>query len=269
LPFLDLHHTRLFYQQSGAGRDIVWLAGGDMPGSSWHPFQLPAFGDYRNTTWDARGVGRTESTASTPWTIADHAADCIALIETYCKPPVFLIGLSMGSCIAQEISLSRADLVTAALLTGACAQKSGFIKDWEDSEIALRRSGTELPEDFAIAHYALLMYPARVLGDDELWARLKPIVSQDYGKRDSRALAEQWQACVEYDSLARLPYCKVPLHVIAFSEDMQTPPQRGKLLADTAQEGYFYLLEGLGHCSAFGHEPAVVNGCLLSILRQY
>jgi pimeloyl-ACP methyl ester carboxylesterase len=113
------------------------------------------------------------------------------------------------------------------------------------------------------------MYPARVLGDDELWARLKPIVSQDYGKRDSHALAEQWQACVEYDSLARLPYCKVPLHVIAFSEDMQTPPQRGKLLADTAQEGYFYLLEGLGHCSAFGHEPAVVNGCLLSILRQY
>ena len=133
----------------------------------------------------------------------------------------------------------------------------------------MREAGIELQEDFAVAHYALLMYPAKVLGDDELWARLKPMVSQNYGKRDSRALAEQWRACFEYDSLERLPNCKVPLHVIAFSEDKQTPPQSGKLLADTAQEGYFYLMEGLGHCSAFGHQPDVVNKCLLGILQQY
>ena len=204
-----------------------------------------------------------------PWAIADHAADCIALIEACCKPPVFLISLSMGSCIAQDISLSRPDLVTVALVTGGCARKSGFIKEWEASEIALREAGIELPEDFAVAYYAILMYPAKVLGDDELWARLKPIVSQDYGKRDSRAPAEQWRACLEYDSLERLPNCKVPLHVIAFSEDKQTPPQNGKLLADTAQEGYFNLLEGLAHCSAFGHQPDVVNKYLLGILQQY
>ena len=269
MPFLDLHHTKIFYQQSGVGRDIVWLAGGDMSGSSWHEFQLPAFSEYRSTTWDARGVGSTKSTAPLPWAIADHASDCVALIETCCTPPVFLIGLSMGSCIAQEISLTRPELVTTALLMGACARKSGFIEEWETSEIGLRRSGTQLPEDFAVSHYALLMYPAEVLGDDELWARVKPIVSRDYGKRDSKALVEQWQACREYDSLDRLPNCKVPLHVIAFSEDVQTPPQRGRLLADAAHEGYFHLLEGLGHCSAFGHQPDVVNDRLLGILRQY
>ena len=70
-------------------------------------------------------------------------------------------------------------------------------------------------------------------------------------------------------SLDRLPECKVPLHVIAFSEDVQTPPQRGRLLADSAQEGHFHLLEGLGHCSAFAHRPDVVNDCLLGVLQQY
>ena len=95
------------------------------------------------------------------------------------------------------------------------------------------------------------------------------MVSQDFGKRDSHALAEQRRACIEYDSLERLLNCKVALHMIAFSEDKQTPPQRGKLLADTAQEGCFYLLEGLAHCSAFGHQPDVVNKCLLGILLQY
>ena len=41
---VDLH-----YEQSGVGPDIVWLAGGDMPGSSWHFYQLPDFQDFRNT----------------------------------------------------------------------------------------------------------------------------------------------------------------------------------------------------------------------------
>ena len=269
MSFLDLEQSRIFFEQFGEGPDIVWLAGGDMPGSSWHEFQLPAFGGFRNTTWDARGVGQTSSKTPGPWPISVHASDCIALIEQHCKAPVYLIGLSMGSCIAQEIALTRPDLVKAALLTGACARKSGFIDEWEAAEIALRRSGIELPADFSVVHYALLMYPAEVLGDDEMWAKLRPIVAKDYGARDPQALADQWQACLDYDSLDRLPQCQVPLHVVAFSEDMQTPPQRGRLLADAAPQGHFHLLEGLGHCSAFGHRPDTVNRCLLEILKLY
>ena len=269
MSYLDLEHTQIFYEQFGHGSDIVWLAGGDMPGSSWHEFQLPAFGTFRSTTWDARGVGQTHSDTPGPWSISVHAEDCIALIEKHCKPPLFLIGLSMGSCIAQEVALTRPDLVKAALLTGACARKSGFIEEWERAEIALRRSGVEMPADFAVIHYALLMYPAEVLGDDTLWAKLRPIVARDYGHRNPLALADQWQACLEFDSLDRLPDCEVPMHVIGFSEDVQTPPQRGKLLADTAPYGHFHLLEGLGHCSAYGHRPEEVNECLLNILRQY
>ena len=269
MAFLNLGDGDLFFEQTGEGPDIVWLAGGDMPGSSWHEFQLPAFQNFRNTTWDARGVGKTRTVDAGPWPISRHAQDCIELIEHHCSPPVYLVGLSMGSCIAQEIAISRPELVKAAILTGACARKSGFIEEWESAEIALRRSGLELPSDFAVAHYALLMYPAEVLGDDEMWAKLRPIVAQDYGHRNPQELADQWQACLDYDSLDRLPDCQVPLHVVAFSEDVQTPPQRGKLLADTAPNGHFHLLEGLGHCSAFGHKPDEVNQCLLDILDLY
>ncbi len=44
----------------------------------------------------------------------------------------------------------------------------------ETAEIAFRRAGGTLPRDFAIIHYALQMYPSEVLGDDALWARIKP-----------------------------------------------------------------------------------------------
>ena len=262
-PDVTIHYT-----QTGAGPDIVWCAAGDMPGSSWHEFQLPSFPDYRNTTYDARGVGNTISESPPPWPISTHAQDCIGLIERHCSPPVFLVGLSMGSCISQEVSLTRPDLVKAAVLMGACTRKTGFIHEWEKAEIDMRRRGEDLPADFSVIHYALLMYPAEVLGDDELWAKIRPIVARDYGHRDPKDLAEQWQACLDYDSYDRLPDCRVPLHVVAFSEDVQTPPQRGKLIADRAPQGHFHLLQGLGHGSAFGHRPDVVNQCIHDILDQ-
>ena len=57
--------------------------------------------------------------------------------------------------------------------------------------------------------------------------------------------------------------------MIAFSQDVQTPPARGKIVAETAANGHFHLLEGLGHCSAFGHRPEVVNACIREIVEQY
>ena len=57
---LNLGKTELHYDQSGAGRDVLWLAAGDHPGHNWRQFQTPAFDHrYRSTTYDARGVGQT------------------------------------------------------------------------------------------------------------------------------------------------------------------------------------------------------------------
>jgi hypothetical protein len=42
---------------------------------------------------------------------------------------------------------------------------------------------------------------------------------------------------------------------------------RGKLVADTVPNGHFQVLEGLGHCSAFGHKPDLVNACIRRIIE--
>jgi pimeloyl-ACP methyl ester carboxylesterase len=180
---------------------------------------------------------------------------------------VFQIGLSMGSHIATELASTRPDLVRAALVMGTCVKKTGFIREWEEAEIALHGHGDGLPGDFATAHYAMLYYPAEVLGDDAQWERIRPLVAQDFAARDGRMLAAQWQACLDYDSSSLLPGCRVPVHAIGFSHDVQTPPARVREVAELAPHGRFHLLEGLGHGSAFGHRPDVVNGCLRAIIE--
>lgn len=257
----------LFYEQSGDGPDVVWLAAGDNPGSNWRRFQTPAFdASFRSTTYDARGVGRTLSSTPPPWGIDVHAADCAALIEAVCDPPVSLVGLSMGSLIAQQLAHDRPELVTRAIVMGTCVRKTGFIREWEEAEIALRRAGIELPRAFATTHYAMQYFPAEVLGDDELWSRIKPFVEADFGARDGAMLAAQWQACLDFDSSGLLPRIRVPVHAVAFSEDVQTPPARVREVAELAADGHFHLLEGLGHGSAFGHRPDAVNECIRGIL---
>lgn len=264
---LNIPGCCLAYEQSGSGPDIVWLAAGDNPGSKWRLYQTPAFEPgFRNTTYDARGVGATTSESDPPWSIATHAEDLAALIEAVCEPPVHLVGLSMGSLIAVQLAHDRPDLVRAAVVMGTCVRKTGFIREWEQAEIDLASSGQVLPAEFATAHYAMQYYPAEVLGDDEMWERIKPFVAADFAERDGRMLAAQWQACLDFDSTELLPRCSAPIHAVAFSQDVQTPPKRVREVAELAADGHFHLLEGLGHGSAFGHRPEEVNGLLRSII---
>ncbi len=264
---LETANVTLHYVTQGEGPDIVWIPGGDQKGEGWAE-QMAAFPDFRNVSYDPRGAGLTVCRVDPPWPIPAFADDCAALIRAVCRPPVILIGLSMGALIVQEMICEHPDLVRLAIAMGTSGDKSGYLLEWETAEIRYFGAGGTLPADFAVAHYATLMYPSEVLGDDALWAKVKPVVEAAYKDRDGRMLAAQWQACVEYSAMDRLPRCKVPLHVIGFSEDMQTPPARGRRVAEAAK-GTFHLLKGLGHCSMFGHRPEVVNAKLREIVAAH
>lgn len=268
MPELSITQASVFYEQSGNGPDIVWVAGGDQPGSDWRLYQVPYFDPrWRSTTYDPRGVGRTKAEAQAEWTIAEHAADCAMLIEQVCSPPAIAIGLSMGSLIVQELCLTYPHLVRCGIAMGTAPDSPGFLGEWMRAEVEFRRSGGTLPEDFAVTHYGSFMYPSEVLGDPELWAQVRPMVAAAYGNRVGADLAGQWEGCLTFNSADRLPTCRVPLHVIAFSQDMQTPPQLGRRVAELVPQGSFHLLDGLGHCSAFGHRPDQVNECIAGILE--
>lgn len=265
---IEANGTTVHYIQDGEGPDIVWVPAGDQTCDVFHE-QFAAFrGRYRCTSIDPRGAGATVAATPPPWPISDFAADCAALIRAVCEPPVVLTGLSLGALITQEVALSHPELLRLAIPMGTIARKTGFAREWEEAEIAFAGAGGAMPADLAVIHYAALSYPAEVLGDDDLWARCRPFVAGAYGERDPAMLAAQWQACLDYDSLERLPACEVPMHVISFAEDLQTPPARGRAVAEAAGKGRFHLLPGMGHFSVFGHRPEAVTACIEAILAE-
>jgi 3-oxoadipate enol-lactonase len=269
MPSLSLEDAKVFYLQRGTGPDIVWVPGGDNVAADWEG-QFQAFDQtFRNTSFDPRGAGQTISYREPPWSISHFAADAANLIRAVCSPPVFVVGLSMGSKIALQLALDYPELVRAVIPMGVSARAAGFLRDWLIAEVEFRRTGGQLSPEFAIHHYGAFMYPSEVLGDERLWATVRPFVERSYGQREGQFLAAQWQACIDFDVTERLRECKVPVHVIAFSQDMQTPPQHGKKVAELAPQGHFHLIDGLGHLSVVGHQPDAVNACIQEILSKY
>ena len=271
MPRIQLPHVLMYYEQFGEGPDLVFVAGGGGRGVSWHRYQIPEFsGEYRCTTFDGRGIGLTECGEPLPWTIGDMAADLAALVEAVCDPPVVVIGQSMGGFIVTQLALDRPDLLRCVIASGTAATGGrGWIGDYMRAEIDLRRQGGRLEGLFALTHYAAELYPAQVLGDEERWADIKAWMT-DIGflEGNERSLIPQWQACVDFNVVDRLPTCRAPFHVFAYAEDVQAPPQYGKQVADLIPGATYQLFEGMGHGSLRGHGHATFNAAVRAIVGE-
>jgi pimeloyl-ACP methyl ester carboxylesterase len=103
VPYVDGSEARIYYEQHGTGPDIVWVSGGGGLASDWHPYQIPFFErEFRNTTFDNRGIGSTSCGVSMPWPLESFAHDTAELIEAVCDPPVALVGLSLGGAMSSR-----------------------------------------------------------------------------------------------------------------------------------------------------------------------
>lgn len=271
MPIFTGSQSAIAYAQTGSGPDIVWVGGGGTMGRDWQRFQTPHFDPFfRSTVFDNRGIGDTACAAPLPWPISDFSDDLAELVENVCDGPVFFVGSSLGSAIVQELAIDHPHLVRAAIVMGSGAWSTGWGWDYQEAEIEFRRRGGNLDGMMGVAHYASMLYPARALGDRELWPKLKALMLEWMGSGENEgSLVSQWDASLRFDQRDRLPRLRVPVHVVSFAEDVQAPPQDGEELASLIPSAEFHLLEGMGHGSWYGHAHERLNGYLESILRRH
>jgi pimeloyl-ACP methyl ester carboxylesterase len=272
MPTFEGSQATIAYERFGDGPDVVWIAGGGDVGARWHRYQIPYFEDagFRNTTFDNRGIGRTRCDRPLPWPIEDFALDTAELIRAVCEPPVALVGLSMGSLIAQQVAIDAPDLVRCAVVMGTGANSVGWCWDYQEAEIEFRKGGGRLDGMMGATHYAAMLYPARVLGDPVLWGEIREefLAWMDSGENEV-SLIPQWEMCLRFDQTVQLRSCEVPIHVIAGAEDVQAPPQDAKVVADLAPNAEYHLFEGMGHCSIYGHLHDELDPYIEELIRRY
>lgn len=251
----------------GRGPDVVFIPGGDATAESYSQQFALLSDSFRCISYDPRGVGRTTAPPP-PWTMADYAVDCAAVIDAFCDGSAVVVGLSLGGLVTQQTAIDYPEKVSLAIPMGTAAYIDGFTRDWMQAEIDLRKEDIRLPDYFLAPHYAVYAFPAKALHDPELWDQVKTSYTERFRDRDPKDTIDQWQACLDFDCRDALKTCPVPMHVISFSEDVQTAPAMCKVVADLAPRGVFHEISGLGHVSMVRHRPEVVAAKLRAILQD-
>lgn len=120
---------------------------------NWDPPLIDALAENRRVlTFDNTGVGG--STGMTPHTIAEMAQGAITFLDALGLSQVDLLGFSIGSFVAQEITLARPDLVRRLVLASSAPQGAAGMHGWAKDVIGAVGQRQGSPEGYLSVFYA-------------------------------------------------------------------------------------------------------------------
>ncbi len=196
-----------------------------------------------------------------PVLVADHtrsdrmeaiAADILAV-----APPRFaLAGLSMGGYIAMAIARAAPERVTRIAFLDTSARP-----DPPDRE-ADRRRLVELARARGAREVQKVLLPRLVHPDRLTEAGLVEIILQMAEDTGVEAFARQQEAIIARpDSRPGLAAIKVPALVLVGEQDLQTPPDIAREIADSTPNAKLVVIPHCGHLSTM-ERPDVVNAAI-------
>ena len=155
MPDVVVNGTRLFYQQSGEGPDVVLIHAVTSNQAVWVFTGLPdaiAAEGFRVTTYDLRGHGASDR-PPTGYTSAQMADDFRALHAELGLKPALVVGHSFGGVIGIHTALLHPECVEAVILSDSffpglrhVEPNFGLSNVWVDLRATFQEVGVDLGE---------------------------------------------------------------------------------------------------------------------------
>ena len=113
----------------GRGDPILLVSGASVGIDSWDPFTLTSLSSNHTViVFDSHGVGNT-TTGSKPYTIEQLANDTAGLLDALEIRKADVLGLSLGSFIAQQLTITYPEKVNRLILVASsCGGKDSIPK---------------------------------------------------------------------------------------------------------------------------------------------
>ncbi|MEU7650218.1 alpha/beta fold hydrolase [Streptomyces huasconensis] len=261
MPVIAVNGIRLHYEEAGSGDPVVLIQGTGGGHNAWDLHQVPDLtaAGYRVITFDNRGIAPSSECAE-GFTIDDLVGDVAGLITRLGLGPCRVVGTSMGAFVAQELALGRPELVSQAVLMATRGRTDALRRAMTLAEIELYDSGVQLPARYAAAMRALKSLSPRTLDDEVKFADWLDLF--ELSAPPGPGQRAQYEVSKLDDRLAAYRGIQVPCHVIAFADDLVTPPHLGREVADAIPHATFELVADCGHYG-YLEDPATVNKSIL------
>ncbi|HUT48529.1 MAG TPA: alpha/beta fold hydrolase [Alphaproteobacteria bacterium] len=242
LKQIDAGKLTIGYRESGSGEAVIFLHGIGSGSAGWAS-QLDHFGaHWRAIAWDAPGYGGSGDFAEeTPGTAA-YADALAAFLDAIGIESAHLVGNSLGSLFAGAFAGRHRGRVRSLMLSDPAIGHGEADPETREKSLKMRLDGVynDGPAKMAEARAINLVGPGT--GEDVLEA-VRGVMRQvrpDGYAQAARTLSQG-------NLLKDLEGCDAPALVATGSEDIVTPPEGGRRVADALVNGRFVLLDGLGH----------------------
>lgn len=205
--------------------------------------------------YDKRGHGLSDGAGDT---LADHAADAIAVIEQVAGGPVVFVGLSIGGLIAQAVASAHPDLVRALVLSNTAA-KLGTRDAWQARIDAVQAYGMAHIADGVMQRWFAPAFHANP--EMALWRTMMI----------RTPVAGYTAACAALggaDQTAATGALRLPVLVIAGAEDGASPPDVVRATADLIPGAAFHIIAGAGHLPCV-EGPAAFATLISPFLKEH
>jgi len=258
---------RLAYQRHGSGEPVLFIMGSGAAGQVWTVHQTPAIvrAGYEAITFDNRGIPPSDCPPGR-YALADMVSDTRGLIERLGLGPCRIVGVSLGALIAQELLITFPHLVRCAVLMSTKARSDTARRAHEAAHRVLAESGVQLPPEYSAATSVFQMFsPATLNNEDAISLWLDVFQLPDNG--EGVAAGQNWAGLAGADRRPALRNVTAPCRVIAFSDDLITPPLLGAEVAEAIPDCDFVEIAACGHLG-YLERPDEVNASIIEFLQK-
>jgi 3-oxoadipate enol-lactonase len=224
MPFASLRGIRLYYElggNAGSGRRLLFIngSGGDLRQIP-SPAEGPLGRDFQVLAYDQRGLGQSDK-PERDYSMADYAADAIALLDHVGWERCRVYGVSFGGMVAQELAVTAPERIEKLCL--ACTSPGGA----GGSSYPLHEIVDLSPDEAGDVHLKLLDTRGAGAGP-VLQAIARAMASRRnlVGDDPSRAAGyrRQLAARKDHDTFERLGWLDMPVLIAAGRYDGIAPP---------------------------------------------
>jgi len=246
MPKIKVNDMNIYYEVQGEGCPLVMIMGLGGNIDWWDPRLVHELSNkFKLVMFDNRGAGRTD-VSNKQYSIRLFAEDTASLMDALGIPRAYILGISMGGMIAQELALNYPEKVEKLVLCSTFCGGANAVQPPPEvlGMLAADRS-TLSPEEIARITIRLIFTEDFIKSNVEfvelaIQQMLKAPISNE-------AFMRQLNAITEFDTYDRLPQIKKPTLILHGKKDILVPPENASILAKAIPNAKLVYFENSAH----------------------
>ncbi len=245
MPVLTIDRKHFYYEQQGAGEDLVLISGFTADHSTWSLMLEELAKHYRVLVFDNPGVGRS-FIPHRNYSLQEMSADVALLLDHLAIQQANFLGSSMGAALTMQICIDQPQRVKKAVLAGGPAtlpitarlQMEGLKHSYEYN----------FDLDYIFLSILPWLFGPKFLSDKNRIEQIKRMLLANPYPQTLLGFTAQLHVLFNYNLAEKLATINTECLIVAGDEDLLVPMQYMKFLHKNIANAKIEVIgEGVGH----------------------